>query len=210
MHKTRNQIILALVINILLPYLAYTVLQPHTSNLTALSVAAVIPLLDTLYSLIRERKFDAFSGFIFLGLILGIIAVLLGGDERFILLRESYVTGILGIVFLGSLLARRPLIFHFADRFMGRDAQMNEKWQQLPGFRRSFRLITCVWGLVLALEACVKVPLVYSLSVPTFLVVSPIFTYGVIGLTILWNIRYVKRVKSGAASGPKPIIPAGR
>lgn len=209
MTKSRHQLIVTLVINILLPYVAYMLLLPHTSNLTALSAAAVIPLLDTLYSLLRNRKADVFSCFIFFGLVLGIVAVLLGGDERFILLRESYVTGILGLVFLGSLFIARPLIFYFAERFVGHDPDMEYKWVQYPRFRRTFRLNTAVWGVILVAEAGLKVVLVYTLSIPAFLAVSPIATYGLIGLTVLWNIGYVRKIKSRIGAEPKPIVPPG-
>ncbi|MCP3796699.1 VC0807 family protein [Paenibacillus sp. CH40] len=195
MNKSRNEIIFTLIINILLPYLAYRLLIPHTSSLIALSIAALVPLCDSLYSLIRTRKADAFSGFIFLGLILGVVAVLLGGDERFILLRESYVTGIMGMVFLGSLFFGRPLIYYLAERFTGHDPQMNDKWEGLPRYRFNFRLITAVWGFSLLLEAFIKVVLVYSMSISTFLVVSPFFTYGLIGLTIWWNMSFIRRIK---------------
>lgn len=168
MNKSRNEIIFTLIINLVLPYLTYRLLIPYTSSVVALSIAALVPLCDSIYSLIRTRKADVFSGFIFLGLILGVVAVLLGGDERFILLRESYVTGIMGVVFLGSLLFGRPLIYYFAERFTGHNPQMNDKWEKLPRYRFNFRLITAVWGLSLLLEAFIKVVLVYSLSIPTF------------------------------------------
>ncbi|MCS7460521.1 hypothetical protein N0M98_10250 [Paenibacillus doosanensis] len=200
MNKTKKEIIITLLLNIALPYAIYQLLISHTSSLTALSAAALVPLCDTLYSLIKTRKADVFSGFIFLGLILGVIAVLLGGDERFILLRESYVTGIMGLLFLVSLFWARPLIYYFAERFTGHDPQMNEKWERLPNYRRTFRLMTSVWGVSLLLEACVKVALVYSLSIPTFLAISPFATYGIIALTIWWNISYVRRVKREAAA----------
>ncbi|GIO65930.1 VC0807 family protein [Paenibacillus sp. FSL M7-1455] len=197
--KTRRAIIVTLVLNIVLPYLIYTMLIPHTSSIVALSVASVVPLFDSVYSLIKSRKVDAFSSFIFLGLILGGIAVLVGGDERFILLRESYVTGIMGILFLGSLCFARPLIYYFADRFTGHDPNMEQKWNQSPVYRRRFRLMTGVWGVCLLLEAGVKVVLVYSLSVPAFLAISPFFTYGIIALAIWWNIAYVRKIKKQAA-----------
>ncbi|MBE1441592.1 VC0807 family protein [Paenibacillus sp. OAS669] len=203
MNKTRNEIIITIILNIVLPYAIYQLLVPHTSSLTALSAAAFVPLCDSLYSLIKHRKADMFSGFIFLGLILGIIAVLMGGDERFILLRESYVTGIMGLLFLVSLLLARPLIYHFAERFTGHDPQMNDKWERLPNYRRTFRLLTAVWGISLLLEACVKVVLVYALPISTFLAVSPIATYGILGLTIWWNVVYVKRIKRRAAANPQ-------
>lgn len=198
MHKTRNEIIVTLLVNAALPFLVYRLLLPYTSSLTALIAAALVPLGDTLYSLLRTRKADAFSGIIFLGLVLGVVAALLGGDERFTLLRESYVTGIIGLVFLVSLLFARPFIYYFAERFTGRDPQMNDKWEKLPRFRQTFRLMTAVWGLALLLEAGVKVALVYALPVSAFLVVSPIVSYGLIGLTIWWNVVYVRTVKRKA------------
>lgn len=211
MKKTRNEIVITLVLNILLPYLIYSLLITRTSSIAALSAAALVPLCDSLYSLIRTRKPDMFSGFIFLGLILSVIAVLLGGDERFILLRESYVTGIMGLVFLVSLAFARPLIYHFAERFTGRDPHMNEKWESNPRYRRTFRLLTAVWGVALLLEALVKVVLVYTLSIPTFLLVSPFFAYGIIGLTIWWNISFVKRAKrQGAAEGSAALQTGGK
>ncbi|UUZ82875.1 hypothetical protein LJK88_02285 [Paenibacillus sp. P26] len=195
MNKTRNGIILTLIMNIVLPYAAYTLLIGHTDSLTALSVAALIPLADSLYSLAKTRKVDAFSGFIFLGIVLSILAVLLGGDERFILLRESYITGIMGILFLASLLFSKPLIYYFAMRFNANRKAMADRWERLPGFRNTFRLMTLVWGLSLLLEAVVKVVLVYSLSIPAFLALSPFFSYGIIGLTIWWNVVYTRRIR---------------
>lgn len=62
MKKTRSQIVLTLILNLALPYLVYKWMLPHTDNLTALTVAAVVPLLDTLYSLIRTRKADGMIG----------------------------------------------------------------------------------------------------------------------------------------------------
>jgi uncharacterized membrane protein len=193
--KTRNEIILTVMLNIALPYLAYQLLLPYTSGVTALSVAALIPLGDSIVSLIRTRKISAFSSFIFLGIVLGIVAVLIGGDERFILLRESYITGIMGMLFLASLFFSRPLIYYFAEKFMGRDSALNEKWTKAPRVRRAFRLITLVWGISLLLESCIKVVLVYSLTISSFLIISPIVAYGIIGLTIWWNVHYVRQVK---------------
>ncbi|TBL78608.1 VC0807 family protein [Paenibacillus thalictri] len=199
MNKTKKEIIFTVVLNIVLPYLVYQLLIPYTSGITALSAAALIPLCDSLYTLIRTRRMDAFSGFIFLSIVLGIIAVAIGGDERFILLRESYITGVMGLLFLVSLLFSRPLIYYFAERFMGSESNMNDKWLSSMGVRRTMRLMTFVWGISLLFEACVKVMLVYAISIPTFLIISPIVTYGLIGLTIWWNVYYVKQIRKKSA-----------
>lgn len=200
MNQNRKAILFTLLLNIALPYVIYRLLAPHTSSAVALSAAAIVPLGESVYTLMRTRKADVFSGFIFLGLVLGVIAALLGGDERFILLRESYVTGIMGILFLLSLLFPRPLIYYFAERFAGRDPQMDDKWNRLPAYRRTFRLMTIVWGCALLLEAAIKVALMNILSISAFLVVSPIASYAIIGLTIFWNIRYMRQIRNRAAA----------
>ncbi|GJM67997.1 hypothetical protein HMSSN036_02130 [Paenibacillus macerans] len=203
MNHTRKEIIITLAVNVVLPYLIYTLLIKHTGSLWALSAASVVPLVDSLYSLIKTRKADMFSAFIFIGLILGVAAVLLGGDERFILLRESYVTGIMGLLFLLSLLLKRPLIYYFAERFTGRDANMEEKWRNLPRFRHTSGCLPPCGGCSCAGSRC-QVGLVYILSVPSFLAVSPFASYGIVGVTIWWTVRYVKRVKKQASPGLQP------
>lgn len=185
-------IIITLVINIFLPYLVYTLLKPHTGSVIALTCAAFVPMIDAIYSLLKYRKLDVFSSFIFIGLVLSIIAAIIGGDERFILIRESYVTGIMGLIFLGSLFFSKPLIYFFAARFSEDKEAIFKRWREEPAFRRSLRVMTLVWGISLVLEAGIKVLLVYILSIPVFLLVSPFVQYGIIALTIMWNVVYVK------------------
>lgn len=192
MNKSKT-IILTLLINICLPYLVYILLKPHTSSVFALTCAALVPMIDSIYSLLKNRKLDVFSSFIFLGLVLSIIAAIIGGDERFILIRESYVTGIMGLIFLFSLFFSKPLIYFFAMRFSEDKEAIIKKWQEKPAFQRSLWMMTLVWGISLVLEAGIKVLLVYTLSISVFLIVSPFVQYGLIALTILWNVVYVKR-----------------
>ncbi|MBO0993163.1 hypothetical protein IPU53_09080 [Bacillus sp. SD088] len=196
MKKTRNEVIVTILLNIALPYLTYRLLIPYTSGVVALTVAALLPLSDTLINLIKNKKIDAVSSFIFLSIILGIVAVLIGGNEKFILLRESYIIGIMGMVFLISLFFTKPLIYYFAIRFAGGKASAEEKWANLPAFRKNVHFLTVSWGIILLLEAVVKVILVYSISVSAFLLIAPFFTYGIIGLGILWNIQFIKRVRN--------------
>ncbi|OLR22813.1 VC0807 family protein [Bacillus cereus] len=191
MDPIRKPLILTLIVNIIVPYISYIVLIPYTNHITALIIASLAPLLETLYSLIRMRKVDVFSCVIFFSLSLSAIAVLIGGNERFILLRESYITGIMGAVFLVSLLFSRPLIFYFARRFSN-NPQLDYKWEHSASMKRTFRVLTGGWGFMLLFEALIKIVLVYSMPVRAFLLVSTFITYSLIGLTILWTIRYIK------------------
>src|SRR6201989_610833 len=99
-------VIFSLLINGGLPFLVYMLLLGHMSNVMALTIATLIPMFETVVHFLKYRKWDVFAGFMSVGFILGIIAALIGGDERLILIRESFVTGILGLIFLGSLVTR--------------------------------------------------------------------------------------------------------
>jgi hypothetical protein len=150
-----------------------------------------------MYHLIKHKKLDVFSSFMFVGFALTLIMALIGGNEKVLLLRESVVTGILGLIFLISLLWKRPLIFYFALRFyVGENNQKRKEFKDnwvFPYFRFVMRTMTTVWGILLAGEALLKVLLVYEVSVNAFLGLSSLLTYSFIGIGILWTIAYRKR-----------------
>ncbi|MEJ9314534.1 hypothetical protein P4655_24600 [Priestia megaterium] len=197
--KTRKVgIIVSVIINIVLPYLIYTILKTHITSIIALSLAACVPLVDTLYHLIKDKKLDTFSSFIFLGIVLSIVAAWIGGDERFILLRESYVTGIMGLVFLLSILTPKPLIYYFAMRFTADKSVITKRWEEEVSFRHFIRIMAAVWGIGLMIEALVKVVIVYEFPISKALVISPIAQYIVIAILIYWNIHFVKQRKQKA------------
>lgn len=196
--ELRKSIIISMVINIVFPYTIYSLLMSYTDSLHSLMAATCFPLLDTLYNLIRFRKFDPFSSFMLFGFILAVLMVFLGGSEKLLLVRESIVTGIIGMVFILSLFFfKRPLIYHFALRFTVEDdpdkkSRFASHWNY-PYFRFIMRLMTGVWGLITLLEAVVKVYLAYTLTPSVFLATSGIITYSFIGFAIGWTIWYRKR-----------------
>ncbi|NGY89376.1 hypothetical protein F3K44_01400 [Bacillus megaterium] len=65
MKRRKVEIIVSVLFNIILLYLIYTVLKTHMTSIIALSLAACVPLVDTLYHLIKDKKLDMFSSFIF-------------------------------------------------------------------------------------------------------------------------------------------------
>ncbi len=192
-----QSVLLSILVNGVIPLIVYNFLLPYFSSLTALMIATAIPLADNLYFILKKHTLDAFASFMLLGFILSIMAFFIGGnDERLILVRESFVTGVLGIVFLLSLFFSRPLIYHFALKFLAGDhankkETYKEGWGQ-PYFRFVLRLMTAVWGFALMGEAVIKVILAYKLSVSAFLAVSQLIFYSVLGVTILWTIVYKK------------------
>lgn len=166
------------------------------SEVVALVLASVFPLLKSLYELLQKRRLDPISVAILLGLMVGLGALFVGGSPKLILLRESLFTGSFGLACLASLLfrARRPLMFFFARySAAGSDpalcAWYDRLWEQ-AGFRRMQRIITLVWGLVLVGEFTLRLILIYTVSPGTVLVVSPVVVGVASLLTVIWTIRY--------------------
>lgn len=184
-----------------LPFLVYTLLRPHTSELIALIASTIPPMASNIVSLIRTRKLDAFGIIILLGIVISIIAIFLGGDTHILLIRESLVTVGLGIACIVSLLLPRPLMFYISRHFVAagsaeKAANYDSLWQY-PIFRKMNYRITIAWGIAFIAEFCLKVYLVYTLSIPQVLVISPIIfntlTVGLIVLTMLYGTRVARQ-----------------
>jgi hypothetical protein len=136
-------------------------------------------------------------------LVIGVVTSLLFDDPRLLLLKESAITGLFGLVLLGSLLAPRPLMFYFGRRFAGggqpeRIAWWNGLWQY-PGFRRSQRVLTAVWGSVLLVEAVLRGVLTYVLTTGTMVVVNNVVPPVVIALLVAFTVTYARRSQAKGA-----------
>ncbi|GLZ52001.1 hypothetical protein Acsp07_16180 [Actinomycetospora sp. NBRC 106378] len=197
------------VLDIAAPIVIYDVAtDAGLADVPALLLSAIGPALSTLLSVAVRRRVDEFSLFILTLLAVGVITSLFFDDPRLLLLKESAVTGLVGLVFLGSLLAPRPVMFLFGRRFAtngdpARIAWWNGLWQY-PGFRRTQRGLTVMWGLGLLGEAVVRIVLTYRLPVPTMVVVNAVVPAVVIGLlvvaTTVWGAASARAGRARAAA----------
>jgi hypothetical protein len=195
-----RSILPGLFIDALLPFLTYQLLTsyvPGLSQVTALAIGAIFPAVNGIVGIVRRRRLDVVAIIVLIGIAVSIVASRMGGDPKLFLIRESFVTGALGLVCLMSLAWPRPLMFYIGRQFTAGDdpAQIeifNGLWQR-PGARRVFRLLTIVWGAVWLGEFGLRVLMVWTLSVPQVLAISPFVFNGItIGL-IAWTVAYVKR-----------------
>jgi hypothetical protein len=195
-----RNIVSLLIINVAIPFGCYAVLKAyHASDVTALGVAAIAPALDALISVLRGRRINIISLFVLGGLIIGISAIFLGGDPRVLLIRESFFTGALGITCFVSLLFPRPLMFSVGRSMLaGKDpehiARYNQLWQN-PSARHTSRVTTVVWGIVYSGDFLLRLLLVLTLPIAVVLVVGPILTGSLIGVSLLWTFAYLRRAR---------------
>jgi intracellular septation protein A len=188
-----------------LPFLLYQILTRRgVATVPALSVGALFPVASTLVSWVRTRRADVIGIISLCFIAVSVATSLISGNATFVLVKESFLTGLFGLAFLGSLAAPRPLMFYLGRQFSTQGdpqgmATWNARWA-IPAFRAVLRRMTLIWGLVFVVEALVRVALVFLLPVSTFLIVSQVLAYAVIGLTIRWTMAYGKRMRERAAA----------
>lgn len=198
--KIRPAFVLELVVNFLLPWLAYRLALPHLGETGALIASAVPPIVWSLVELVRFRRIDALSVMVVAGIALSVAAMALGGSPRMLLLRESLVSGAVGVVFLLSLPMRRPLIFYLARATVAREmeggaARFEALWQERPALVAAIRLMTLVWGVGLTGETALRAWMALTWPIERFLVVSPFIGYGIYGGLTLWTLWYRKTMR---------------
>ena len=103
-----HHVLPSLLVNGVAPFVVYTLLHTHISQLHALMVTALVPLADGVVGLVRQRRINAFGALVFLSLVLSSLLVLVGGSPRLILVRESALSGVFGVLMLLSLFWPQP------------------------------------------------------------------------------------------------------
>ncbi len=188
----------SLILNIAIPLLLYFLVKRYisSSDVIALSVAALFPIFDSIYGVVRQHSLDAIAILSLVGTGASLVSVLLGGSAQFLLIKESFFTGALGLACFVSLLFPRPLMFYIGRQFIaGRDPEKIARFNaqaQHPYGRFVHRLITAVWGIAYVGEFIIRVILVYTLPPALVLAISPIILTGVTVATLAWTFAYVR------------------
>lgn len=195
--RQRIHLVLDLGCNIALPWLAYTLARPHFGEFDALLISAAPPTIWAAIELVRRRRIDALSMIILGGIVLSLVAMMMGGSPRLLLVRESIVSGLIGAAFIASLLFGKPLVYHLARATAIRQGDEAggdfDAWWQKPPSRILLRNMTLGWGIGLVLEAMVRGVLAWHLAPEDFLLYSPFISYGLVGLMLAWTAWYRRR-----------------
>jgi hypothetical protein len=169
------------------PYVIFRLASPHMSTVNALLLAAAPPALMNIVDLVRQRRLNLIGSLALVGILIKLISAALVKDVRLVLVSDSLMLGVYGILVLGSLLLGKPLLLTLATSALAgmpsaERQQMEQRW--LAKGRAKFTFLTALWGAGLLLVLLVNTILVYTLSVPQFLLISPIVQYGTIGSLI--------------------------
>jgi hypothetical protein len=183
-----------LTVNLVLPWLTYRLAAPYTTEFAATAWSAAPPTVWSLIELIRHRKIDALSALVLGGIALSLGALLFGGSPRMLLVRENLFTIPIGLLFLVSLGMKKPLIYHAARAVMMRNADPGqhafEANLQRPAILHGMRVLSLVWGVGLIAQGVLLGWMAWTWKVETYLILSPIIGYGMLGVLGLWSWRY--------------------
>ncbi len=184
------------------PFVIYTLCKHFlpVSDTFALSVGALVPLIRTGSSLLRERHINIVSTVTLISIVGSMVAALIGGSPQLLLIRESFVGGLLGVAFLVSLLFPRPLVFLFAQHMRAGNDPIERKafdarWAS-PRQRFAFRLMSVVWGLGSLVELALRIVLVLTLPIPVVLGISTILFPAIYLTMMAWTIFYMRRIST--------------
>jgi len=180
----RREIVKLVLVDAIAPYAVYELARPHVGDLAALALSAVPPAVESVASVVRTRKLDLISALVLGGIGVSLVLIALGGSERVLLLRDSLITSILGLVIAVSAAFPRPLLFYVFRQLQGRDPPI-----------RAMRVLSLVLGLGLVVEMVVRAAMVYAMTTPRFLLVSPFVQYGMTGLLVAWAVFYMRRAR---------------
>jgi hypothetical protein len=187
--------LLAVVVNVALPAVAYRIALPHL-GLTGALLASMAPLLAWMcVDLVCFRHFDALSALAVATLALSLLISLSAPAEWLTVEREPLVSGAIGMLFLLSLPLRRPLVFYLARSTLSRERQGRElkfdaMWNERPDIVTATRFMTAVWGVGLVTENAARLWIAGRFDAVAAQPISSGIGYtAYIGLTI-WTFLY--------------------
>ncbi|MFI9453650.1 VC0807 family protein [Amycolatopsis sp. NPDC052450] len=194
----RNPTLSLLLWDVALPLAAYYGLRlAGQSEQVSLLAGAVVAAARIAWVAVRDRSFDGFAALLAGVLGVGLVLSLVSGDAKFLLLKESFATATAAIVLLVSCFSRTPMVLVAvrAGSNAAKRAEIDRLTAEVPAFRRAFTRMSAVWGVVLLLEAAVRVPLVYTLSADVMNALSVVLLIAVIGGLSLWSVRYAEKIQ---------------
>jgi hypothetical protein len=202
--KSRLRYLSALLVNVVLPWLAYRLAFPHWGQVGALAASALPLIAWMTLDLLRYRHFDALSALVLAGVLPSLAAGLIVSNARLQPIEDPMVSGFIGIMFLASLALRKPMVFYLARSTMSREdhrsAELFERhWRDRPTLAAYIRLMTLVWGVGMIGENIVRSAVVLQWpDDPRSAIASTLLRYGVYAVLTLWTFLMRRRIRRDA------------
>ncbi len=190
-----------LLLSALAPWLVYVLLRPHVKSAAeALAIGGSIPAAWVLARLVVRHRMEwlaAASVVVFAVAVT--VSLLSGGSALPIELRSSVITGTIGLACLISVAIGRPLPLALARMRASGDTDRARAIEQVftdPIRRHRLTVVTIMFGVTLLLDAAARAVLAVSLSTSTFLAVSGVTSWSIVGAGLALIVLYLRRRRS--------------
>jgi hypothetical protein len=192
-----------------IPLAIYFLVRGHVHGDTqALIIAGSFSVAWVLFEALRRRRIDLVGTIVLFGFAVGVLSsTLLGGNSYVLKIRDAAFIAAFGVFCIVTLFTHgRPALF-YVGRYLsaGRDpvkAAAYDSLHDLPAGRRTFRILSVVWGIGLIVEATARMIIAGVLPTGTFLAVSPFITASAIGSLFAFTVIYAKRAQMAALMSP--------
>jgi hypothetical protein len=185
-----------------IPLAVYFLVRGHVhSDTAALIIAGAFSVGWVLVEVLRRRRIDLVGSIVLFGFAVGILSsTLLGGNAYVLKIRDAAFIAAFGAFCIVTLFTQgRPALF-YVGRYLsaGNDPVKSAAYDSLhdlPAGRRTFRVLSVVWGIGLIVESTARMIIAGVLPTGTFLAVSPFITAGAIGSLFAFTVIYSKRAQ---------------
>jgi hypothetical protein len=165
------------------------------SNVVSYLVGSIGPVVGGLAIWVKARKFSGASASIFaFTAVSAIIALIASSTPKVLLYKDCATTALIGLIFLGSVvLARKPLVFYFAQRY-GTDgthdgmAIFDLMWDTYRDFRAGMYVTSYLWATLFLLQGGATALIVDQTSYSTAYTYNQILPLVATALGILGSI----------------------
>jgi len=179
----------------------FTVRHHVNTDAQALMIAGGFSVTWIVFQFVRQRRIDLIGVIVLFGFIIGVTSsILLGGNSYVLKVREAFFTALFGAACIITVFTHeRPTLFYLS-RYLsaGNDPAKVSAYNRLMEFptgKRTFQVLSIVWGIGLLAEAAFRMVLAEMLHTGTFLAVSPLISFSVIGSLFAFTVVYSKRVQ---------------
>ncbi|WP_435205167.1 VC0807 family protein [Micromonospora sp. bgisy143] len=189
-----------IVVDVVLPLLVYYALRALGAGVLAATLAAgAVPAANAALVAARSRRIDV-AGLVVVSLFLagGALSVVTG-DARLLYVKDGWLTGLLGAWVLLSLTMKRPFMLHLgtviATAKVGAAgaAAWQQRWTDDPVFRRRLRLVSVVVGVVLMLDALVRVAIAMVVDLDVVATLTNVQYVVMLAGLLSWFFWYTAR-----------------
>ena len=171
------------------------------SDAQALIIAGSFSVAWIVLQFVRKRRIDFVGAIVLFGFTVGVVSsIVLHGNTYVLKIRDAFFTAAFGAACIITVFTHeRPTLF-YVSRYLsaGTDPEKVSAYNQLhehPTGRRTFAVLSIVWGIGLFAEASFRMALADILPTGTFLAVSPAITFPIIGSLFAFTVVYSKRAQ---------------